>query len=111
LPTALVPDENLKWSAIDGKSALATLTDSGVTVSLELRCNDQSEIAEVFTPARFREVNGEYDSRAWSGRFWNYEKRNGMLIPSDGRVEWLLPVGNLPYWRAGIVEAEYEFEK
>lgn len=109
LPTALLPSENLKWSAIDDRRASATLTDSGTTVSLEFRFNDESEIVEVFTPARFREAGGKYESSAWAGRFWSYAERNGMLIPNDGEVEWQPPDGNLPYWRGQIVEAEYDF--
>lgn len=33
-PTALLPREGLKWTAVDDSTALATLTDSGITVSL-----------------------------------------------------------------------------
>lgn len=108
-PTALLPSENLKWSAIDENRALATLTDSGTTVSLEFRFNEQGENTGVFTPNRFREVNGEYVPTPWEARVWNYRERGGIMIPSEGEVEWHLPEGKLPYWKGSINDAEYDF--
>lgn len=108
-PTALLPSENLVWSEIDENRALATLTESGTTVSLEFRFNKAGEITEVFSPARFREVEGEFLETPWLGRFRNYKERNGMLIPTVGEVEWQLTTGSLPYWRGQLTDTEYEF--
>ncbi|MGD9563060.1 MAG: DUF6544 family protein [Pyrinomonadaceae bacterium] len=109
LPTALLPSENLKWTAIDDKSALATLTDGGTTVSLEFRFNETGQIVEIFTPARFKEVYGEYKPFPWAGRFTNYEERSAMMIPLEGEVEWQTPEGNEPYWKGRIAEVFYDF--
>jgi hypothetical protein len=109
-PTALLPRENLRWSPIDERRALATLTDSGVTVSLEFEFNESGEIVGIFSPARFREVGGEYKPFPWAGRFWNYQELGGMQIPIEGEVEWQMPEGRQPYWRGRIIEAEYERE-
>lgn len=110
-PTALLPGENLKWTAIGENRALATLTDAGVTVSLEFAFNETGEIVGVFSPARYKEINGEYKPFPWAGRFWSYAERGGMMIPLEGEVEWRMPEGNAPYWRGRVTEAEYEFEK
>jgi hypothetical protein len=99
LPTALLPNENLQWSPIDNNRALATLTDAGITVSLEFKFNGTGEIVSIFSPQRFREYKGEYKPFPWSGHFWNYQERNGMRIPIEGEVEWHMPEGNAPYWR------------
>ncbi|MDQ3255309.1 MAG: hypothetical protein M3R15_15660, partial [Acidobacteriota bacterium] len=109
LPTALLPNENLKWTAIDDRKALATLSDSGTTVSLEFSFNETGEITGVFALERFREVNGEYKLFPWAGRFWNYQEKDGMMIPMEGEVEWQMPEGNAPYWKGQIVEAQYDF--
>lgn len=110
-PTALLPSQGLTWSAIDDATALATLTDSGTTVSLQFRFNAAGEVVGVFAPGRYREVRGSYQLTPWAGYFRNYEQRMGMRIPTEGAVEWQLLEGNLPYWRGRIVEAEYEFER
>ncbi len=108
-PTALLPDEGVSWSAIDDNRALATLTDSGATVSLEFQFNDVGEITGVFTPERYREVNGNYELTPWAGRFRRYEERDGLRIPLEGEVEWQLPSGSLPYWRGRLVEVKFDF--
>ncbi|HWP45237.1 MAG TPA: DUF6544 family protein, partial [Blastocatellia bacterium] len=109
IPTALFPGAGVKWSPIDEHRALATLTDSGVTVSLEFRFNTTGEITSVFTPGRYREVNGRYESTPWEGQFRKYEERSGMLIPTEGSVEWRLQDGSFPYWRGRIVDVKYDF--
>ncbi|HEV8483682.1 MAG TPA: DUF6544 family protein [Blastocatellia bacterium] len=106
-PTALLPGEAMKWSAIDSSRALATLSDSGATVSMEFQFNNAGEITGVFTPGRYREVNGKYELTAWRGHFRNYQERNGMRIPLESDVEWQLPEGVFPYWKGRITEVEY----
>jgi hypothetical protein len=109
LPTALLPSDRLKWSAIDSHKALATLTDNHTTVSLEFRFNDLGEITGVFAPARYREVNGKYEPTPWAGYFYNYQEKDGMRIPTEGYVEWQLGDRAFPYWKGKIVEVNYDF--
>ncbi len=111
IPTALLPSENLIWSAIDDHTALATLTDprSGMVASLQFRFGEHGEIVGVYTPGRYREVGGEYELAAWAGSFRSYEEHNGMMIPMEGEVEWQLADGPLPYWEGRLPEVEYQF--
>ncbi len=101
LPTALLPSQNLKWTAIDDHKALATLSDGNTTVSLEFTFNECAEISGIFTPARFHSSpGGVSQSFPWTGRMWNYERRNGMMIPLEAEVAWQMPGGEAPYYRA-----------
>ncbi len=109
LPTALLPSMGVQWTPLDDRSALATLTDAGTTVSLEFHFADDGSVARVYTPERPREVNGAYEEAAWEGAFWDYATRDGMKIPTQGAVEWQLPDKTLPYWRGRIVDAAYDF--
>jgi hypothetical protein len=70
-PTALLPSENLQWKAINDRRALATLTDAAGAVFLEFEFSQSGDVAGIFSPARFKEVNGEYKPFPWAGRFWN----------------------------------------
>ncbi len=108
-PTALLPSAGVKWSAIDENRALATLTDSGITVSLEFRFNQAGEITSVFAPSRYREANGKYEKAPWEGHHRNYKEKEGMRVPTEGEVEWHLPDGKFPYWKGTIVETTYGF--
>jgi len=110
-PTALLPGQGVQWSAIDDRRALATLTDGNTTVSLEFHFDETGEIAGVYSPGRYREVNGSYELTPWAGRYRDYGERSGMLVPLSGEVEWRLPDGNLPYWKGRVVGIDYEFKK
>ena len=110
-PTALLPSAGVKWSEMDNNRALATLTDSNTTVSLEFHFNDAGEITGVFTPGRYRKVNGKYELTPWAGHFRNYEARDGIRIPVEGVVEWQLPGGSFTYWKGRIVKVEYDFAR
>jgi hypothetical protein len=107
-PTALLPGPNLSWAPVDDHSARLTLTDGGTEVSLQVRFNEDGLIESVYTDGRYREVDGTQTKVPWEGRFWNYEEREGMMIPLDGEVAWLLPEGRWPYWRGHIEEIHYE---
>lgn len=110
-PTALLPGEGVEWSEIDADRSLATLSDSGVTVSLEFRFNEQGEVASVFSPDRQAEMGGRYVPTPWAVRTFGYREFSGVRIPAEAEAEWQFPEGNFPYWKARITEAEYEFAK
>ena len=109
-PTALLPGRGVTWTAIDDRRALATLTDSGTSVSLEFRFNDRDEVAEVFTSGRWREVEGQYLLTAWGGRHSNYEEREGVRIPTEFAVVWHLKEGDFEWLRGRITAVSYQFE-
>lgn len=112
LPTVLLPSENLQWSAIDEHRALATLTDSGLSVSLEFSFNDTGEIVSVYTPGRYYlEDGGKYVLMPWAGYHRAYQEHSGMRIPIEGEVEWQLPNGRLPYCKLKVVRVEYELDE
>ena len=108
-PTALLPSQGVVWGAIDDTQASATLTDGTTTVRLVFQFDAQGLISSVRSNGRYREVDGVQVSTPWQGRFWDYELRDGMLVPLGGEVAWLLPEGTRPYWRGRITTIKYEF--
>jgi hypothetical protein len=106
-PTALLPSQGVAWEPIDGSRATATVTDAGHTVSLEFSFSDEGEIVSVYSPGRFRELNGAYISTPWEGRFSDYTDVNGYRVPTEAEVTWHLPEGAFSYWKATITEVRY----
>ncbi len=106
-PTALLPSQGVVWEAIDENRARATMVDAGNTASLEFSFNDEGEIVSVYSPARYREVDGAYIPTPWEGRFADYTEVNGYRVPIEAEVAWHLPDGVFHYWRAMIVEIHY----
>ncbi|MCC3156393.1 hypothetical protein LJ737_04040 [Hymenobacter sp. 15J16-1T3B] len=101
-PTALLPGQGVRWSPLDEHRALATLTDGSTTVSLEFHFGAQGEVVRVYTPARFRDVNGHGVPTPWGGTFGGYARLGGMMRPQRGEVSWFLPEGEFAYWRGRL---------
>ncbi len=105
-PTALLPSQGVRWDAIDDTSARGTLTDGATTVSLVFQFNAEGAIATCRAEARYRD---KLTAMPWSGRFWEYSVRNGMLIPLEGEVGWEYPEGIRLYFKGRITEINHEF--
>jgi hypothetical protein len=105
-PTALLPGPNLRWSAVDASTALATLTDHGVTVSLEFRFADTGEVTGIYTPARWGTFEGGYARRPWEGHFRDYQRRDGVLVPMEGDVGWYVDDEWQAVWRGTVIDYE-----
>jgi hypothetical protein len=108
-PTALLPSQGVLWDVVDDHSARATIKDGDLTLTLLFRFNKDGLIETVRAEARGRTIGGKVVPTPWEGRFWNYEARDGMQVPFDGEVAWLLPEGAKPYWRGRITKLSYEF--
>lgn len=109
-PTALLPSQGVAWQAVDAHSALATLTDDELSVSL-LFCFDEAGLVEsVRAEARAHVLGGKLLVLPWEGLWCDYEQHQGMWVPMRGDVRWLLPQGPKPYWRGRVGRLDYEFE-
>lgn len=108
-PTALLPSQGVLWDAVDDHSARATFKDGDVTLTLLFHFNEDGTIDTVRAEARGRTVGGAVVPTPWHGRLWNYAIRDGMRVPLNGEVAWLLPEGAKPYWRGRITQLSYQF--
>ncbi len=107
-PTALLPSQGVRWVAVDERTARATLADDPTQVTLEFGFDTAGLIATVRAAERSRAVGGRPVPTPWQGRFWAYEVRDGMRVPLEGEVGWVLPGGFAPYWRGRITAIAYE---
>ena len=98
-PTALLPEMGVTWTAVNDRSARATLTHRGTTASLVFHVNDQNEVERVTGKRPFLKDDGTTELRPWKGTWRNYERRMGMRVPTDGEVAWIYPEGEVSYWR------------
>jgi hypothetical protein len=108
-PTALLPSQGVEWDAVDGRSARGTLTDGPIRLTMHFGFNEDGLIETVRADARGRTVGDTTMPTPWEGRFWNYAERDGMRVPLEGEVAWLLPKGRKPYWRGRLTRAVYDW--
>jgi hypothetical protein len=107
-PTALLPSQGVRWEAVDDASARGTIKDGDTVASLLFRFDEAGLIASVSAEARGRTVQDAVVPTPWEGRWWGYQVRDGMRVPLEGEVAWLLPGGAKPYWRGRLTRATYE---
>ncbi len=108
-PTALLPSQGVRWQAVDDKSALASLTDGAMTLALTFRFKDDGLIQFARAESRGRLVNGVASAAPWQGRFWSYAVRDGIRVPLEGEVAWVMPEGIKTYYRGKVTALSFEF--
>ncbi|HET9985710.1 MAG TPA: DUF6544 family protein [Longimicrobiales bacterium] len=106
-PTALLPGENVRWEPVDDSTARATVTDGPTSVSAEFHFGPGGEPTRM-TALRYRDVNGTGVLTPFEGRYGDFGRREGVMIPLSAEVAWLLPEGRFPYWRGRPAEIEYD---
>jgi hypothetical protein len=108
-PTALLPSQGVRWEGVDDVSARAVLSDRGITITLLFRFGKDALIESVRAEKRGRTVEGKVIQTPWEGRWTNYTERDGMKVPMDGEVAWILPDRRAPYWRGHATALAYEY--
>jgi hypothetical protein len=105
VPTALTPAAGVEWEAVDDRTARATLRHAGAAATVRFHFGPDDLVRRV-TAERYREGSGR--AVPWTGRFDAYGTFDGLRVPTRAAVEWTLPDGDLPYWRARVHGFAYE---
>jgi hypothetical protein len=106
-PTALLPSRSISWHGINNNRAKAVISDKGQEVSAIFYFNDNDEITRAKTKRFRRTVDDTYELSHWTASYSEYQIRNGIMIPLEGRAEWNLPQGNIEYFKGNIVDITY----
>lgn len=109
-PTALLPESGVSWAPKDEQSAIATLIDHGIEVSLEFRFNDEDEVIGVYSPGRYGRFDGEYKKVGWEGHFSHYREHKGFLLPEHGEVGWYDDGELQIVWKGDITSVDIQQE-
>ncbi|KKO49505.1 hypothetical protein VT06_06655 [Arsukibacterium sp. MJ3] len=108
-PTALLPSQGIEWQAVDATSAQASMTDGPIRLTMLFRFGDDGLISSIHADARGALVAGQTMMMPWEGRFSDYRRQDGMLIPFYGEVAWITPQGEKPYFRGTVTQMTYRF--
>jgi hypothetical protein len=111
-PTVMLPSQGARWEAVDDRRARVTLRDGALAVTLTIGFGADDLIETVRADSRVRVSAGTREEMPWGGRFWGYERRDGMLVPREGEVAWLpRERAAMPYWRGRVTAVEYGFAR
>lgn len=106
IPTALLPGRGVEWAGVDDDAARATLSTGGTTVSATFHF-EAGEVVRVTAERPYTHPDGSQDPVPWTGYWYDYEKRGGMLVPTRGAVEWNHAAGDWQYWRGRLAGVSY----
>lgn len=107
-PTALLPSQGTEWAPVDGHTARATRIDGAVQLTVTVHFGAEGRIDTIRAEDRGRSVGKQIIPTPWEGRLFDYQERNGLLVPLQGEVAWITPEGRLPYWRGTITALQYQ---
>jgi uncharacterized protein DUF6920 len=113
LPTALLPGGGVTWSPVDGARARASISDAGLTVSLDFEFAPSGEVLVVRAPGRPRAVAGNpaaFVREPWGGRFGRWEEHAGMRVPVEAEVFWERAGREECYYRGRNERVSYELD-
>jgi hypothetical protein len=109
-PTALLPSQGIRWEPIDDRSARATLIDGDLRLTMTFRFGTDGLIETIRAEDRGRTLGHRILPTPWEVRTFDYQRRDGLLIPIQGEVAWFTPEGRLAYWRGRITAIRYHHE-
>ena len=108
-PTALLPSQGVHWEAVDADSAYATMVDGQLTLRLLFRFDGAGLISAFRAESRGALIGGAMVHAPWEGRFADYRRHGGMLVPFSGEVAWLRPEGRKTYFKGTVTQLDYAF--
>ncbi|MBK0402194.1 hypothetical protein I5M27_04315 [Adhaeribacter sp. BT258] len=106
-PTNLLPSPNLKWGPIDAETAHLTYQYNDLKLNYKVRFNPSGEIISFETKRYLGNTNLE----SWIGKYSDYRKINGVLVPTKAEGAWIMNGQEHPYARFNVTELEYDQPK
>jgi hypothetical protein len=113
-PTALLPSQGVRWQAVDEHSADATVVDGALSLTMRFHFDAAGHIVSAWSAGRGA-VSGRGAARTtvmmpWEGRWADYQRRNGLLLPMQGEAAWLPPGGaRRPYFVGRVDRIAHTF--
>ena len=108
MPAAYLDDRYIRWSVVDDRRAIATLSVSGRTVKGGFEFGDEGLPAR-FTADRFRDLGGGRTVLTpFVGEFRDYRRVDGMLVPHEMVGSWVIDGKREPYARFSVAGMEFE---
>lgn len=107
LPTALLPAAGVSWTALDaGGRGPPCKTVKSRPRSTFISATGLNRTGRGAPFAGGRQGDGAFSL----GRplLWDYREVDGLRLPHQAEVAWLLPEGSHVYWRAHIVRFELD---
>ncbi|CAN5529774.1 hypothetical protein BH10PSE3_BH10PSE3_26980 [soil metagenome] len=98
-PDAILRNLALDWEVLNSDVLRVSATHCGVHTHVDLALGADGLVTSVFAPDRPRAEGGASVEHPWKGRFSDYRRRAGRLVPFAAEVGWVLDGEEHVYWR------------
>ena len=106
VPQAILANRQLSWREVDGQTVeLATRVDDE-PIAVRLVFNDAGDIVQ--TIAERPRLEAGNATTTWIGEYADYQRLDGIRLPTRGEVRWELPDGPFVYWRGTVTSLNLE---
>jgi hypothetical protein len=104
VPHAILANPQLMWRDVDERTVEVSTSVRSEQITVRLIFNERGEIVKTVAE-RPRLEAGDAVTR-WIGKYADYGRLGGLLVPTRGEVSWELPDGPFTYWRGTITSLE-----
>ena len=98
-PDAILANRSLEWSVIDARTIIVASGVGAERGEITFVLGDDGLIASGRAASRDYASKDGPIALPWHGRFWNYRRTGGRLIPENAEVAYTLSTGDFVYWR------------
>lgn len=98
-PDAILFDHGLEWMVADTRTIKVALGSGASRAEITFGLDAAGLIETAGAASRTFSTGKCYP---WHGRFWDYQKISGRMIPMQGEVAWVIDEKNFVYWRGRL---------
>jgi hypothetical protein len=98
-PDAILANRSLDWTVVTARTIKVAAGVGPSRGEVTFVLGDDGMIQTASAPSRVYLSKDGPTERPWHGRFWDYQRVEGRLIPTRAEVAWILDTGDFVYWR------------
>lgn len=102
-PDAILRNPDLKWTVVDRRTIKVSVGEAAQRCEVTFDLDESGLIETASAPGRPYMKKGKSTERPWKGRFWDYERFEGRLLPRQAEVAWTLDGEDFVYWKGRML--------
>ena len=104
VPPAILANPQLTWREVGEQTVEIATSVKNERIAVRLVFNEAGEIAQ--TVAERPRLEAGNATTTWIGEYSDYQRFDGVRLPTRGEVRWELPDGPFVYWRGTVTSLD-----
>jgi hypothetical protein len=99
----------IKWGSIDQYTARANMTYKGVSGSVTFHFDEKGDLEKIWA-LRYKESDENAELKEWIGEVREFKTVNGIKIPTDMDISWVLDGEKFTWYQLKIPDIQYNIK-